>query len=127
MREEATKESFVNKTGTCGKKIKEALPKFMQDVFYDLVKSHILEEIEKIKKEAVDELRLFVTHTVNAYEEELRRNMQAKEAELNKIKDEKKTAEEIASILSGLKGTLAMAETQERVVKRIKGGLDTNV
>ncbi len=86
-----------------------------------------MEEIEKIKKEAVDELRLFVTHTVNAYEEELRRNMQAKEAELNKIKDEKKTAEEIASILSGLKETLAMAETQERVVKRIKGGLDTNV
>lgn len=124
MRDEATEESFVTKTGKCGKKIIETFPRFLQDKYYDLVKNHIIKEIEGIKKQAIKELNSFVTHTVAAYKKELENNVKIKEEELTQIESEKKTADEIAAILSELKNLLQLVDPQKTKVMGIKGGID---
>lgn len=101
--------------------------RFSQDKYYGLVKNSINERIESIKQQAIRDLRSFVSHTVTAYTKELARNADAKRNELLKIKNDKKTAEEIAAVIAELKAVLASLEPKERKVTELKGGIDGNV
>lgn len=101
--------------------------RFSQNKYYDLVKNSINERIESIKQQAIRDLRSFVSHTVTAYTKELARNADVKKKELMKIKNDKKTAEEIEAVIAELKAVLASLEPKEREVTELKGGIDGNV
>lgn len=125
MRDEA-KESYTYTTGTTFKKTHTG-SRFSQDKFYGLVRDSINDRIQSIKLQAIRDLRSFVSHTVTAYTRELAKNADAKRDELTRIKNEKKTAEEIAKIIESLNTLFSIIEPQETTVKELKGGIDGNV
>lgn len=125
MRSEA-EETYTYTTGKCFKKTHTG-SRFSQDKYFDLVKNSIEERMESIKQQAIRDLRSFVSHTVTAYAKELAKNADAKKEELTRVKNEKKTADEIAAILTALKSLLGMIEPKETIVKELKGGIDGNV
>ena len=125
MKSEAN-ETYTYTTGVTFKKTHTG-SRFSQDKYYGLVKNSINERIESIKQQAIRDLRSFVSHTVTAYTKELARNADAKKNELLKIKNDKKTAEEIAAVIAELKAVLVSLEPKERDVTELKGGIDRNV
>ena len=125
MKSEAN-ESYTYTTGTTFKKT-HTRSRFSQDKYYKLVKDSINERLDSIKQQAIRDLRSFVSHTVTAYTKELAKNADAKKAELRKIRDDKKTAEEIALVIADLKALLDSLEPKKRNVKELKGGIDGNV
>lgn len=125
MKSEAN-ESYTYTTGTTFKKTHTG-SRFSQKKYYKLVKDSINERLDSIKQQAIRDLRSFVSHTVTAYTKELAKNADAKKAELRKIRDDKKTAEEIALIIADLKALLDSLEPKKRNVTELKGGIDGNV
>lgn len=125
MKSEAN-ETYTYTTGTTFTKTHTGSG-FSQNKYYDLVKNSINERIESIKQQAIRDLRSFVSHTVTAYTKELARNADAKKDELLRIKNDKKTAEEIAAVIEELKAVLASLEPKKREVTELKGGIDGNV
>ena len=63
------------------------------------------------------ELRSFVSHTVTAYTKELARNADLKRAELSKIKNDKKTADELQELIESLKTDLSLIEPAQKRVE----------
>ncbi|MCD8052839.1 MAG: dynamin family protein [Lachnospiraceae bacterium] len=100
---------------------------FSQDKYYNLVRDSISDRIDSIKQQAIRDLRSFVSHTVTAYTKELAKNADALKAELVKIQNDKKTAEEIIIVVENLKELLKSLEPKENNVRELKGGIDGNV
>lgn len=125
MKSEAN-ESYTYTTGTTFKKTHTG-SHFSQDKYYKLVKDSINERMDSIKQQAIRDLRSFVSHTVTAYTKELAKNADAKKIELRRIKDDKKTAEEIAVVIADLRALLDSLEPKKRNVSELKGGIDGNV
>ncbi len=125
MKSEAN-ESYTYTTGTTFKKTHTG-SRFSQDKYYKLVKDSINERMDSIKQQAIRDLRSFVSHTVTAYTKELAKNADAKKIELRRIKDDKKTAEEIAVVIADLRALLDSLEPKKRNVSELKGGIDGNV
>lgn len=118
-----SKESYTYTTGTTFKKSHTG-SRFSQKKYYKLFSDSISERLESIKNQAVRDLRSFVSHTVTAYTKELARNADMKREELKKIKDDKKTADELQELITTLKSELALIEPAQRKVEELKGGID---
>ena len=101
--------------------------RFSRDKYYNLVKNSIYDRIELIKKQAIRDLRSFVSHMGTTYTKELAKNVDAKRNELLKIKNAKKTAEEIKMIIVELNAVLTFLESKKRDVTELKGGIDGNI
>lgn len=125
MRNEAN-EPYNYTTGVTFKKTHTG-SRFSQKKYYDLVKNSIKERIESIKNQAMRDLRSFVYHTATAYTKELKKNADVKTDELTRIKIEKKTADEIAVILTDLRNLLTLIEPKKVAVEELKGGIDVDV
>lgn len=125
MKSEAN-ETYTYTTGTTFTKTHTG-SRFSQDKYYGLVKNSINDRIESIKQQAIRDLRSFVSHTVTAYTKELAKNADAKKNELLKIKNDKKTAEEIAMIIVELNAVLTSLEPKKMDATALKGGIDGNV
>ena len=97
---------------------------FSQKKYYRLFSDSITERLEGIKNQAIRELRSFVSHTVTAYTKELARNADMKRVELEKIKNDKKTADELQKLIDGLKKELSTLEPAQHKVEELKGGID---
>lgn len=97
---------------------------FSQKKYYGLFSNSITERLEGIKNQAVRELRSFVSHTVTAYTKELARNADMKREELEKIKNDKKTADELQELIAGLQKELSTLEPAQHRVEELKGGID---
>lgn len=97
---------------------------FSQKKYYGLFSKSITERLEGIKNQAVRELRSFVSHTVTAYTKELARNADMKREELEKIKNDKKTADELQELIADLQKELSTLEPARRRVEELKGGID---
>ena len=110
-------------TGKTFKKT-EYVPIFSQKKYYKLFSDSITERLEGIKNQAVRELRSFVSHTVTAYTKELARNADLKREELSKIKNDKKTADELQELIESLKADLSLIEPAQKRVEELKGGID---
>lgn len=113
-------------TGRTFKK-KDFISSFSQKKYYGLFSNSITERLEGIKNQAIRELRSFVSHTVTAYTKELARNADMKKKELEKIKNDKKTADELQLLISGLRKELSILEPARRQVEELKGGIDSLV
>ncbi len=110
-------------TGVTFKKT-EYVSQFSQKKYYKLFSDSITERLEGIKNQAVRELRSFVSHTVTAYTKELARNADLKREELSKIKNDKKTADELQELIESLKADLSLIEPAQKRVEELKGGID---
>lgn len=110
-------------TGITFKKT-EYVSQFSQKKYYKLFSDSITERLEGIKNQAVRELRSFVSHTVTAYTKELARNADLKRDELSKIKNDKKTADELQRVINGLKAELDAIVPAQKRVEELKGGID---
>lgn len=118
-----SKESYTYTTGTTFKKSHTG-SRFSQKKYYKLFSDSISERLESIKNQAVRDLRSFVSHTVTAYTKELARNADIKRDELKKIKDDKKTADELQKLIATLKTELTLIEPAQKKVEELKGGID---
>ena len=118
-----SKESYTYTTGTTFKKSHTG-SRFSQKKYYKLFSDSISERLESIKNQAVRDLRSFVSHTVTAYTKELARNADMKREELKKIKDDKKTADELQELIATLKAELSLIEPAQKNVDELKGGID---
>lgn len=116
-------ESYTYTTGTTFKK-SHTSSRFSQKKYFKLFSDSILERLEIIKDQAVRDLRLFVSHTVSAYKQELARNADQKRDELTKINNDKKTADELAALIAELKNELQLIEPAYKLVEELKGGID---
>lgn len=122
-------ESYESFTYTTGITFKETHTgsSFSQNKYYKLVKTSIMERIESIKQQAIKDLRSFVAHTVTAYTKELAKNADEKNNELRKVREDKKTADEIIITISNLEETLSSIEPRKKIISELKGGIDSNV
>lgn len=122
-------ESYESYTYTTGVTFKETHTgsSFSQNKYYKLVKTSIMERIESIKEQAIRDLRSFVSHAVTAYTKELVKNADEKRKELRKVREDKKTADEIIVIISNLEETLSSIEPRKKIISELKGGIDSNV
>lgn len=125
MKSEAN-EPYTYTTGGCFKKTHTG-SRFSQDKYYTLVKDSINERIETIKQQAIRDLRSFVGHTITTYTNELAKNADNKKEELRKIKNDKKTAEEIILHIEELEMLLNSLEPKNKNISELKGGIDSNV
>ena len=100
---------------------------FSQGKYYNLVKRDIDNKIEKIKDDAVSDLRAFVTNTTTAYSSELTNNAKIKREELNEIVQAKQTAEEINETIKELEALLDKLKPLNIFVESLKGGIEKNV
>lgn len=123
MKSEAN-ETYTYTTGITFFKTKHRGSRFSQDKYYSLVKDSIYERMNSIKQQAIRDLRSFVGHTATTYTKELAKNANAKNVELSKIKDDKKTAEEIAMVIKELKKLLNYIEPKKKNITELKGGID---
>lgn len=116
-------ESYTYTTGTTFTKSHTG-SRFSQKKYYQLFSNSVSERLESIKSQAVRDLRSFVSHTVTAYTKELARNADQKRADLAKIKNDKKTADELQTLIEELKRELSLIEPAQKRVEELKGGID---
>ena len=98
--------------------------KFSQKKYYGLVRDSILSKLEDIQSKAVRELTSFVRETVSVYSTELIKNADQKRADLEKIKNDKKTAEELLTLINMLEREVRFIEPSKKKVEELKGGID---
>lgn len=114
---------------TTGRTFKEthSRPFFSQNRYFYAVKQDIDNKIDKIKNDAVSDLRAFVTNTTTAYSGELTNNAKIKREELTAIVQAKQTAEEINETIKNLEKILDKLKPLSIFAKSLKGGIEKNV
>lgn len=129
IKENVKKDSKESQSYTTGRTFKrtETISVFSQQKYYKLFSNSISEKLEEIKNQAVRDLRSFVSKTVTKYTNELAKSAKATKDNLEKIKNEKITAEENQKIIEEFKMTCSMIEPLRKEVKVLKGGIDSNV
>ena len=126
IKEKNKKDSYERKpydTGGCFSKT-EYKSVFSQSKYFNNVKKNIEERFDSIKDEVRQDLQNFAYETAVVYTKELANNINIKQDELTKIKQEKKSAEEIYEILNELKELQKSIEPQKANVSELKGGID---
>lgn len=113
-------------TGKCFKKT-HSKSVYSQPKHFNAIKNNILFSMEKIKSDAVKDLIVFAGETTDTYKNELHVNAEIKKEELNRIEQEKKTAEEIQKILIDLRDLLNNIEPLLNAIQAMKGGIDSYI
>lgn len=113
-------------TGTTFKK-KEKGSRFSQSKYFKVVRDNIKGRIDKIRNDAVADLKRFVNNTTTQYSEELRKNANIKRSEYDEIQKKILSAEEIKETIKGLKEILESLNPVKTTISEIKGGIDRNV
>ena len=103
------------------------IPVFSQKKYYGLFSRSISDRLDEIKWQAIRELRAFVTRTVLAYTNELAHNATLKKSELEKVKKDKKTADELNDLICNFRNILSSIEPAQLRVRELKGGIDSLV
>ena len=119
-------ESYSYTTGTTFTETHYA-SRFSRKKYYKLVKKSISSRIDKIKKEAVTDLKRFTGKVTNEYSKELAKNAKIKRDELNEIVQKRQSAEEIQAKIRELSVLLNDFQPMLERVKKMKGGIDKNV
>ena len=119
-------ESYTYTTGRCFKETHRG-SRFSQEKFYTNFSAKIQESLERIKNQAVRDLRSFASSTVTTYSKELEKNARQLKEELNKVKEDKKSAEEIARFIEEINNQVCVIEPAMEKVRVLKEGIDNNV
>ena len=126
IKEEVKKDSNELRNVTSGTTFKKVhtVSVFSQKKYYNLLSNNLSERLESIKNQAVRGLKVFVSNTVTVYTKELAKNAEQKKIELQKIMDDKKTAEELQELINKLTNELNVIEPVKKRVEELKGGID---
>lgn len=100
---------------------------YSQDKHFKIIKGSIIERLEAIKRQAINNLIDFAIETVEVYINELKNNAQTKKDELDKINEEKRTAEQIRDEIKRLGSIIRQINAKTQIVKETKGGIDSYV
>ena len=100
---------------------------FSQSKYYGLIKGFIDKEIKTIKEEIVSDLKIFVGNTTKEYSKQLRDKAKIKRDDLDKIQQEKQTAEEMQALIASFDEQIKKLTPIKEKLSSMKGGIDKNV
>lgn len=129
IREEQKKkntETHYYTTGSSFNKRTESYTEVNQSKYYGAFKKNIVSRIEKIKNAAVSDLHDFVEGVTAKYSGELTRNLKIKQADYQKLLDEKKSVEEQLAEIQRLEAVFESIVCQLTDVDTLKEGVDKN-
>lgn len=76
---------------------------FSDSKFYDLVKDHIMGQVEDIRSQAVRQLMSLTSGVLSGYKKELRRNVELKKREIEAVESDQRSNEDIIKLINGKK------------------------
>jgi hypothetical protein len=123
---DAAMESYTYTTGRTFEKTHTGT-RFSKDKYFKAVRDNIQGRIDSIKKQAVADLKSFVSGITTVYSSELNKNAQIKRAEYDAIVQEQNTEEEIQEKIGNLKDLRDQLTPVGDRVQALKGGIEGNV
>lgn len=122
-------ESEKTEEYTTGKTFKETHTRsaFSQSRYFEVVKGNIDGKIKKIKKDAIKDLKEYVSLVISKYNQELSDNVRIKKEELTEIAKAEADAKEIQAIIQNIDVLLDRISPMIAHIKALKGGIDKNV
>ena len=129
IKETMKKESYESYTYTTGRTFKTTHTgsRFSQKIYFGKVRDGIDAKLENIKEQVVRDLTQFVVRVITAYTRELKKNADAKKAEIEKIVEDKRNAEQIQILINDLKQLIESITPNQKAIDELKGGIDSNV
>ena len=129
LKEETVKKAYETETYKTGITFQETHTRsiYSQDKHFSLIGKDILRRVETIKNDMVENLEDFVEHIRNTYIDELAKNVDAKNREMDAVMAAKVEAEQIQMIIEvltdhGKRLALSWAE-----LRKIQGGIEKYV
>lgn len=120
-------ETHYYTTGSSFNKRTESYTEVNQSSYYNAFKKNIVSRIKKIRDDAVSDLHDFVLGVTTKYSGELTRNLKIKQADYQKLLDEKKSVDEQLAVIEQLETVFGNITSQLTDVDTLKGGVDKNV
>jgi len=129
IKEDMKKESYESYTYTTGRTFKTTHTgsRFSQKIYFGKVRDGIDAKLENIKEQVVRDLTQFVVRVITAYTCELKKNADAKKAEIKKIVEDTRKAEQIQILISDLSQLVESIAPNQKAIEELKGGIDSNV
>ena len=129
IKETMKKESYESYTYTTGRTFKTTHTgsRFSQEIYFGKVRDGIDAKLENIKEQVVRDLTQFVVRVITAYTRELKKNADAKKAEIKKIVEDTRKAEQIQILISDLSQLVESIAPNQKAIEELKGGIDSNV
>ena len=129
IKEDMKKESYESYTYTTGRTFKTTHTgsRFSQKIYFEKVRGGIDAKLVNIKEQVVEDLTQFVKRVKTAYKDELQKNADAKKAEIEKIVEDKRNAEQIQILINDLKQLIESITPNQKAIDELKGGIDSNV
>lgn len=93
------------------------VPRFSDARFYDLVKNDIMGRIDKIKGMAIKSMRNFATEVIDYYKTQLVENINSKQLELQRIKQDQRENNEIRELLKGKEQLLTQIDKNKNTLQ----------
>lgn len=93
------------------------VPRFSDARFYDLVKNDIMGRIDKIKGMAIKSMRNFATEVIDYYKTQLVENINSKQSELQRIKQDQRENNEIRELLKGKEQLLTQIDKNKNTLQ----------
>lgn len=100
------------------------VPRFSDARFYDLVKNDIMGRIDKIKGVAIKSMRNFATEVIDYYKTQLVENINSKQSELQRIKQDQRENNEIRELLKGKEQLLTQIDKNKNTLQDYRVMLD---
>ena len=129
IKETMKEESYESYTYTTGRTFEKTHTgsRFSQKIYFGKVRDGIDEKLENIKEKVVEDLITFVGKVIVAYNSELKKNADAKKAEIEKVVEDKRKAEQIQALISDLSQLVESITPNQKAIDELKGGIDSNV
>lgn len=100
------------------------VPRFSDARFYDLVKNDIMGRIDKIKGMAIKSMRNFATEVIDYYKTQLVENINSKQSELQRIKQDQRENNEIRELLKGKEQLFTQIDKNKNTLQDYRVMLD---
>lgn len=100
------------------------VPRFSDARFYDLVKNDIMGRIDKIKGMAIKSMRNFATEVIDYYKTQLVENINSKQSELQRIKQDQRENNEIRELLKEKAQLLTQIDKNKNTLQDYRVMLD---
>ena len=122
MKDETEKEANEEKSYETGATFKKThyYSEYSRSKHFEILKSNILERMEKIKKEVINNLIDFVDNIGNKYVDELSKNANEQKQKLNKLLEEKVKTEEIKEKIEKLRYIIQEVNTFKEKIENLR-------
>ena len=128
LKEASKEEAFEEKDVTSGETFKKTktISVYSQHRHFEIVKDNIKDRMEEIEGKVKNNLYTFVRKLCEVYKQQLELNAKNKKKELEKVKADKREAEEIEYFIAKLVLFKKTCKENEGKILRLKDGVDFN-